>query len=135
MKEELSALLDHSKNYTMAVADAMPETGYAFKPAESVWNFGELMHHIGYGIHWWEENYVKGKKMDWDPPAAPGNKKEITRYLQEAYHSLQETINTQKLDDNAMAGFHATLDHITHHRGQATIYLRCKSIAPPEYVY
>lgn len=29
----------------------------------------------------------------------------------------------------------ATLDHITHHRGQAIIYLRCNNIAPPEYVF
>jgi uncharacterized damage-inducible protein DinB len=135
MKEKLSELLEHSKNYTMTVAEAMPEKGYSFKPVETVWNFGELLNHIGYGIQWWEENYIKGKKMEWDPPVMPVSKQEIARYLEEAYASLQDTINTQKMDEKAIAGFHATLDHITHHRGQATIYLRCKSLVPPEYLY
>jgi uncharacterized damage-inducible protein DinB len=44
-------------------------------------------------------------------------------------------VNTQKLTDKAVQGFHATIDHITHHRGQAVIYLRSNGITPPEYTY
>ena len=134
MKEHLSTVLENSKTYTFAVANLMPEKDYEFKPANEVWNFRELLHHIAYGIEWWEDNYIKEKKTEWDQLPAKANKKEIIDYLNKAYASLKDTIKG-KLSTEAVKGFHATIDHITHHRGQATIYLRCKGITPPAYVY
>src|SRR5882757_1364125 len=114
MKEHLSAVLENSKTYTLAVANLMPETGYEFKPNEEIWNFRELLHHIAYGIEWWEDNYIKEKKTEWDQPPAKANKKEVIAYLNKAYASLKDTISKEKLTDDAVKGFHATLDHVTH---------------------
>jgi uncharacterized damage-inducible protein DinB len=135
MKEQLLATLENSKNYTLGVAAAMPDKSYDFKPTESVWNFGELLHHIAYGIQWWQKNYVEGIETAWNPPAVKNNKKEIESCLTEAYASLQKTVSKTATNDKVINGFYATLDHITHHRGQAIIYLRCKGITPPEYTY
>ncbi len=135
MKEQLMTTLENSRNYTLAVATAMPENKYQTKPVESVWNFGELLHHIAYGIQWWEDNYVKGTKTEWDPPAVKNNKKAVMEYLDKAYNSLKTTISKNKLTDEAVKGFHATVDHITHHRGQAVLHLRGQGITPPEYMY
>ena len=135
MKTQALKTLEISKNYTLAVAEAMPEKGYNFKPAESVFTFKELMYHIAYGIQWWEENFLNGNKIDWNPPAANGDKKQAIENLKKAYTVLEKTINSVTLNDSAFYGFHATLDHITHHRGQATTYLRCQNIAPPDYTY
>jgi len=88
-----------------------------------------------YGIEWWENNFIQGKKVEWDQPPAKSNKKEVIAYLNKAYTSLKDTIGKGKLADDAVKGFYTTLDHITHHRGQAIVYLRCKGITPPEYVY
>ena len=119
----------------MAVADAMPEGKYEVKLLDTNWNFRELLHHIAYGIQWWEENYVKELKSEWNPPATRANKKEVIKFLNDAYNALQQTISKQKLSDEKLKGFHATLDHITHHRGQAVLYLRAEGITPPEYTY
>ncbi|WP_205509000.1 DinB family protein [Longitalea arenae] len=135
MKEQLLATVENSKNYTLQVANAMPDKGYQYKPAGAGWNFGELLHHIGYGIQWWQDNYITGKKTSWDPPPATVNKKEIITYLTNAYNTLQKTIKQQSLTEEARKGVHATIDHITHHRGQAVLYLRTNGIEPPEYVY
>ena len=135
MKEQLLTTLENSKTYTLAVAGLMPENGYNFKPVDPVWNFGELLHHIAYGIQWWEDNFIKGKKTEWNQPAAKTNKNEIIAHLNRAYASLKETISKGKLTEDEINGFHSTLDHITHHRGQAILYLRCKGITPPDYVY
>ncbi len=135
MKEQLSATLENSKRYTLTVAELMPDKDYTFKPVDTVWNFRELVHHIAYGIEWWQENFIEGKKADWDQPPAKATRKEVIAYLNKAYASLSETINKGKLSDEAVYGFHATLDHITHHRSQLIIYLRCKGITPPDYVY
>ncbi|MFZ6010337.1 MAG: DinB family protein [Bacteroidota bacterium] len=135
MKEQLLATLENSRNYTLSVAETMPENLYNFKPEGGGWNFGELLHHIAYGIQWWEDNYVKGNVVAWSPPTVIENKKEIVSYLKKAYDSLKDTVAKQKLTDDAVKGFHATIDHITHHRGQAVSYIRMSGMTPPEYVY
>lgn len=58
MKEQFAATLENSRTYTLAVANAMPEKDYHFKPAGAGWDFGELLNHIAYGIEWWESNFI-----------------------------------------------------------------------------
>ncbi|WP_106528441.1 DinB family protein [Chitinophaga niastensis] len=135
MKEQLLTTLENAKNYTLSVAAAMPRDAYDFKPADAIWTFNELLHHIGYGIYWWEENFIKQKESDWNPPAITAGKDETTAYLTGAFRALKESIGNIAPGDNGIKGFYATMDHITHHRGQATVYLRCKGITPPEYTY
>lgn len=135
MKEQLLAILENSKNYTLAVADAMPEKLYNSKPSTDVWDFKDLLNHLAYGIQWWEANYVKGNKAEWNPPATRNSKRETMDYLRYVYLSLQKTLESSKIDDDKLRGFFATLDHITHHRGQAVTYLRFKGVTPPEYTY
>jgi len=135
MKKQLLETLKNSKKYTLSVLEAMPETLFDFKPVDTVWDFGELSNHIAYGIRWWNENYVQGIESSWSPPVSKKHKKEIISELRNAYDALQLQIENKELAEKAVHGFHATLDHITHHRGQATIYLRCNGITPPEYIY
>jgi uncharacterized damage-inducible protein DinB len=112
----------------------MPEDGYTFKPGKDMWTFGELLHHIAYGIEWWEDNFIKGIKTDWAPPAALKQKQAIADALEKAYDRVAVTVSGLPAD-KVDAGLHATLDHITHHRGQAVIYLRLNGAVPPEYTY
>jgi uncharacterized damage-inducible protein DinB len=135
MKTQLLKTLENSRNYTLAVADIMPENEYESKPNGPAWNFRELMNHIAYGIEWWQDNYIKQTEKSWDPPAARTTKKQTIAYLRQAYDALQNTLNSEDLNEDKIQGFHATTDHITHHRGQAIIYLRCRGIEPPEYIY
>lgn len=135
MNEQLLTTLENSKNYTLSVADKMPEKSYNFKPEGAGWNFRELLQHIAYGIDWWKENQIEGTESEWNPPVPVAGKKETISKLSKAYESLKKTIKNLKPDDQSVQGFHATMDHITHHRGQAVVYLRCKGINPPEYTY
>jgi uncharacterized damage-inducible protein DinB len=135
MKPQLLSTLETSRQYTLDVADAMPAAGYDFKPVDGVWNFGELMHHIAYGIHWWEQNYILGKETEWAPPAPESDKAKLRAGLEKAYKALAKSIGDRATDAAAVSGFHNTLHHIAHHRGQAVTYLRCMNVAAPEYVY
>ena len=135
MNKQVLATLEKSKHYTIAVASAMPAESFDFSPAADVWTFGELMNHIAYGIYWWEENFIKANKTDWNPPAAKTTRQAVLASINKAYEALESTVKKEPMKDDALAGFHTTLDHITHHRGQATVYLRCKGITPPEYEY
>lgn len=135
MKEQLLTTLENSRMYTLAVAEAMPEKFYDFKPTDSVWTFKELLHHVAYGIEWWNKNNVMKIKADWNPPATVKDKKAIADYLHRAYDSLKSTIEGSEINDAAVLGVISTLDHVTHHRGQAVTYLRCKDIVAPEYSF
>lgn len=135
MKKHIQSTLDISKNYMLAVADAMPEKLYSFKPTNEVYTYNELINHIAYGIQWWEANYIKLKETKWDPSSAKANKKETIKYLQQCFDALQESLNSAKLNDEIVKGFYSTFDHISHHRGQATIHLRLNGITPPDYVF
>lgn len=135
MKEQLIATLEVSRDYTLSVAEKMPGDAYNFKPKGAGWNFGELLDHIAYGIRWWKENHIDGTETEWNPPASAGAKKDIMENLDKAYKLLENTISQLKPDDKSVQGFHSTIDHITHHRGQAVAYMRCNGIEPPEYKY
>ncbi len=135
MKEYLLTTLENSRNYTLAVAEAMPEKKYGFKPTPEVWTFLEQLHHIAYGIGWWEENYIKGNKIDWAPTPVKKTKEEVITYLNAAYDTLKTTINKAKMSDDLVKGFNTTSDHITHHRGQLVVYLRFNDITAPDYTY
>ena len=135
MKEHLLSLLENSRGYTLAVADAMPVKLDEFKPSNESWTFKEQLNHIAYGIEWWNENYVKGIKTAWEPPADKKNRKDAVADINRSYDALKETVNKSKMNDDVIKGFYATLDHITHHRGQLIAYLRSNNITPPEYTY
>jgi uncharacterized damage-inducible protein DinB len=135
MRTQLLSTLEQARNYTLRVAEMMPETLYHFKPTDTVWNFKELMHHIGYGVHWYGDNYLKKQDTPWAPPVPTEDKASTITYLNAAFADLQVNIAHMTEDSGTINGVYAALDHITHHRGQATVYLRCNGIAPPEYIY
>jgi len=135
MKEQLKNTINNSENYTLAVAEAMPEKNYTTKPVDAVYDFRELMSHIAYGIEWWTNNYIKKEETAWNPPASKTNKKEAISSLKDSYEYLRKSLNNGTISEEKLNGLYATLDHITHHRGQATTYLRIKGITPPEYTY
>lgn len=136
MKKQALETLEKVKNYTLQVAQTMPEDGYGFRPEGVAWNFGVLLNHLAYGIQWWEENYIHTTETDWDPPELEESKEAVLQYLQTKFQNLESTCNQLSFDDpKEMMGFFSTLDHITHHRGQAVIYLRIQGLTPPEYTY
>ena len=135
MKKKLLTVLENSRNYTVAVADAMPEKDYNSKVIKESWKFDDLLTHIGYGIIWWNSNFIKNTKTEWEPPKTPATKKAVIEYLSGAYDTLKETLENSEISDDVIYGFNATIDHVTHHRAQAVLFLRHTNITPPEYIY
>jgi hypothetical protein len=117
MKESLLLPVENSGTYTLTVAEAMPEKLAGFKPAVHTWSFRERLHHIAYGIEWRKDNYVKGVKIAWEPPATSKSRKEVVAYPGKAYDSLKDAVNNTIRSGDLLKGFFATPDHITHHRG------------------
>lgn len=135
MKKNLTQVITNSKNYTMAVAEAMPEKHFGSKMTPHTWSFGELLVHIAYGIEWWCDNHIKNTPTDWVPPSGSFNKKSTVEYLSKVYKELEKIIQESEVSDQLIVGTFATIDHITHHRGQLVLQLRSHDIEPPEYTF
>ncbi|MBX7151073.1 DinB family protein [bacterium] len=136
MKQPLLAAVEKTRQYTLNVGEAMPSEKYNFKPDSAVWTYGELMHHIAYGIVWMEENYLRKTKSEWNPPKTTGKKEEVMSYLKQSLEILHRSVSSAgEINEDFVNSFYSIIEHTAHHRGQATTYLRCCKIVPPEYPF
>ncbi|MCH7400883.1 DinB family protein [Belliella kenyensis] len=135
MKEKLLTILENSRNYTLAVANAMPEAKFSFKLVNESWEFGDLLNHIAYGIEWWDAHIIRKIETEWNPPMTPKTKDELLKYIDKSFGILKDTLQKSEMTDEDILAFNSAFDHITHHRGQAVLFLRQNNITPPEYAY
>lgn len=138
-----------SKDFTMAVANAMPADAYTYIPPSTVEpqerTFGALIVHIGQG----NVNYfsrASGMKFTGTVPKGD-DKAEVVKYLTESYDfcaKALDSLSDEQLDKSsgegarAMSGRDALLSaftHAAHTRGQAEVYLRLKNVKPPAYQF
>jgi uncharacterized damage-inducible protein DinB len=134
-----------SKEFTLAVAEAMPAESYDFKPNPEEMSFGELMIHIA------KSNSdafadVAGTEALAQPSGT--DKKTAIKFLTDSFDKCAKDLAAMppaqfnKMFDIG-EGRQATgievlcwaFTDTAHHRGQAEVYLRVKNIKPPRYVF
>jgi len=137
--------LKTSKDFTLKVADQMPEASYAFKLTPEQMSFAEQIVHLsqvlgGFGSALAGERFNPGK------PASM-NKKDVMAYAEKAFdHAIdqvskltpEQISKTYNTGDGTMSGLEVLmfmLDHTTHHRASAEMYLRAKGIKPTEFEF
>lgn len=136
----------NAKQYTLKMAELMPEEFYDFKPVPEVMSFKEQLLHMAQNIQWLSTSYLlSGKK----PPrydSAFVTKNTVIQRLTEAYDMglfAHQSLSPEQLDQSVsffagpMTKRQILLllhDHQTHHVGQIIIYLRLKGMQPPRYV-
>ncbi len=138
---------ENSKNYLIAVAEAMPEEKYGYRPTEREMTFGEQLIHIRENMLWLGNAYFT------DPPnpenntvSAQKDKDTIIQTLTMSFDKVAQIITDVNPDDlsqevDFFKGTKTKLqilnlmqDHVTHHRGQLIVYLNLNSIEPPKYI-
>lgn len=142
-KQDLVNAWKGMAEYTIALAEKMPEEYYEYKVDPVVRNYGEQMMHIA------ESNYaiadiLKGGSGSFDNDAK--TKKEIVAELEKSFEFASKALSKVSLKDleeqmdffdgNKRSRFRAYLfmvDHLTHTRGISISYLRAKGIAPPDF--
>jgi hypothetical protein len=151
------ALVKHWKttgDFTIAVANLMPASGYGYRPVPVELSFGQLMVQIaaanvgacatasGMARPPIPPNLaaaLKDEKLNVDKAAA-------VKFLSDTFSFCNEAVASmtpEKLDAvvggaRKMTGFEwlwAYFTHTAHHRGQAEVYLRLNEIKPPDYVF
>ena len=141
-----------AKEFTLAVAEAMPPEGYDFKPNPEEAAFGQLMIHIAAqnsdscataaGTKPLAE--LDSSLAAW-PPAVFDKQtaiKLLTLAFDKCAHDIdamppeqwnKEVYKFQGQPVLASEALWYTFTHMAHHRGQAEVYLRVKNIKPPAW--
>jgi uncharacterized damage-inducible protein DinB len=136
-----------AKDFTREYLDAMPEDGMGFKAAPDIRSFAEQMLHLTNANFAFASaasgmaNPYQGKnleKLDEYKTKAALTKVVLESYdfVIAAFKSVEAPRHNEQIklfgrEMTRALAFHKAFEHQTHHRGQATIYLRLKGIKPP----
>jgi uncharacterized damage-inducible protein DinB len=143
-----AAVLKHlqtSRDFTLKVADQMPESDYGFKLTAPQMSFGEQMVHLSQSSEYFLSSMF-GEKPNPGKPASM-NKADVIAFMKKSFDTSIERVSkltpeqiskSYKTDEGTMTGLDmllGLLDHTTHHRASAEMYLRAKGITPAEYQF
>jgi uncharacterized damage-inducible protein DinB len=145
-----SPLLDHYQkhlktagDFTLAVAEQMPDADYDFKLTSAQMSFSQQIAHIA-NANMYFFSFLAGDKPSDAKPASP-SKSDVVAFLKKSNDYCQKVLagvtaeqlaKSYKTEDGEMTGAELIMlsfDHTTHHRAQAEMYLRSKGIKPTDY--
>lgn len=145
--EDITQDWERAKAYTKEYLDAMPEKSFSLKPTPEMRSFADQMLHLA------DANYgfVSAVGQEKSPVAVGGlekgsdkSKATVTKETLASYDFVIATIkklnSTQLNEQTKLFGkfdlskgkvLEKAFEHQTHHRGQATVYLRLAGVTPP----
>jgi uncharacterized damage-inducible protein DinB len=143
-----AAYLKHlktSRDFTLKVADQMPEPTYNFKLTPPQMSFAEQMVHLSQAL----DEYLSPFSGQSANPGKPSSmsKKDVIAFVRKSFDGAIEKVSkltpaqlskTYSGGEGTMSGLEllmAMLDHTTHHRASAEMYIRAKGITPVEYQF
>jgi uncharacterized damage-inducible protein DinB len=143
-----TAVLKHlktSRDFTLKVADQMPEADYGFKMTPPQMSFAEQITHLAQTLPEVLAAFSNEKPNPGKP--ASMNKKDVLAYVRQSFDNSIDKVSkltpaqiskTYNSEEGSMTGLELLLflmDHTTHHRASAEMYLRAKGIKPTEYQF
>jgi uncharacterized damage-inducible protein DinB len=143
-----AALVKHltiSRDFTLKVAEQMPEADYGFKLTPPQMSFAEQMIHLSQEQAGFLEALSTSKPNPGKPVSL--NKKDVVAFVRQSFDATIATVSkltaaqlakTYNSGEGSMTGLELVMflmDHTTHHRASAEMYLRAKGITPAEYQF
>jgi uncharacterized damage-inducible protein DinB len=129
-----------SRDFTLKVAEQMPEADYGFKLTPPQMSFAAQLVHLADDQAGILEPLL-GKPAAAKP--ASMNKKDVIAHVRQAFDRTIASVSAltpAQINNSSgtMTGLERlifVLDHTTHHRASAEMYLRAKGITPVEYEF
>jgi uncharacterized damage-inducible protein DinB len=137
--------LKTSRDFTLKVAGQMPDKDFDFKLTPPQMSFAEQMVHLSQAVEYFVAP-IFGQKPN-PPKAASMKKADVIAFMTKQFDSAIERVSkvtpaqlskTYTSDEGTLTGLEmlmGLLDHTTHHRASAEMYLRAKGITPAEYQF
>jgi uncharacterized damage-inducible protein DinB len=139
-----------SYEFTLTVANAMPESGYSYippstaKPVERT--YAGLMIHIGV-FNDGMMKLVTGMDGPTPPPPTSTDKAAVIQFLKDSQQfvmkalnavteeQLNKTVKFGGIEETGREAIEGAFAHMAHTRGQCEVYLRLQNILPPKYPF
>jgi uncharacterized damage-inducible protein DinB len=146
-KAQLVKEWQRAKAYTLEYLDAVPKDKYGFKATDSIRNFAQQMLHLAQDIVIMVSNGTDKQRI-WQgqilEQRASAQTADSVKYFVTAGYDygieaiqnieaskLDEIVKGKRFSETRFAWLLKAFEHQTHHRGQATIYIRLLGIRPP----
>ena len=135
--------LKTSRDFTVKVAEAMPAENYSFKLTPPQMSFAQQLIHLSQGLTYFLSPF-SGEKPNPGKPKSD-SKEDVIAFIKTSFDQaidqvskltpdqLSKTYKGEDGTENGVGLLMGMLDHTTHHRASAEMYLRAKGITPPEY--
>jgi uncharacterized damage-inducible protein DinB len=153
IKDALLPEFDHEMGSTRRLLERVPEAAFAWKPHEKSFSLGDLSGHIANLLHWVELTLYR-TELDLAAPdvqraASPASLGELLERFDRNVKKARAEINDQtdaalmapwtlKNDGHEMFTMPRmavlrsfVMNHLIHHRGQLTVYLRLQNVPLP----
>jgi uncharacterized damage-inducible protein DinB len=137
--------LKTSREFSLKVAAQMPESTYDFKLTPPQMSFAGQMIHLAQALSVFISPFSGSEPKPSEPASMA--KKDVLAFMGQSFDNAiavvskltpEQLSKTYKSEDGTMTGLEllmAMLDHTTHHRASAEMYLRAKGITPAEYEF
>jgi uncharacterized damage-inducible protein DinB len=137
------SLYTMAKNNVLKSAEEMPESGYSFKPTDSVRTFGQLVGHVADGQYEFCSSVVGDDTKAPEVEKSKTTKADLVEglktafaYCDKAYNGLTDAqaASTVKFFGRDMAKLtvlNFNTAHTDEHYGNMVTYLRIKGLVPP----
>jgi uncharacterized damage-inducible protein DinB len=137
--------LKTSEEFTLKVAEAMPEGDYDFKLTPDQMTFGGQITHLTQAVL----HYLAPLSTEKPAASKPASTKkaDVIAFVKASFESAEADVSklttedmskTYKMGNRPMSGMELILGmfvHTAHHRSAAEMYLRAKGITPPSYQF
>lgn len=151
IQKALSIELEREKNNTLRMLRALPNEHFGWKPHEKSMSLGQLANHI-VELHNWVSIVFNKDTFDFKAdyiPATSSTKEELIQILEDGFEENRKIIVslsdenyfsnwTLKSGDHIIAEMPKSgairfivTNHLIHHRGQLSVYLRMLNVAVP----
>lgn len=144
---EFPAVWHRATSYTKAVAEAMPNSLYDYKPNENSMSFQEQQLHIVSNISFLTYLIVGEKTEFYEKNDTDRlDKEQVLSIMDKAFahvselikvieaSTLQQIIHFREENMSKENLFYLIRNHMTHHRAQSIMYLRMHNVEVPKYV-
>lgn len=139
---------ERAKAYTKEYLDAMPAESYGLKPTPEMRSFAQQMLHLtdgNYGFASAATGVASPVGMGESEKSADQSKENVTKLVMAGYDFVINSIKTMtpaqlneatqlfgRFDMSKGKAMEKCFEHQTHHRGQATVYIRLAGTTPPQ---
>lgn len=152
-QKELIAEFDRETESTRKLLNAIPEgADFGWKPHDKSMTLGKLAGHVAETCGNWAVHALTVDKLEWAPelnPAAPETKAQLLERFEKNVTAAKEALNGMTpakwdgnwkfvaqgqtwIDDTKYNVWRTwVINHMIHHRGQLSVYLRLKDTKIP----